>query len=89
VVHYRRVSFVEALNAGILDKPQPGAAADPDHAPGASNHEEAQGPHAAKQERVCPFARATLRLGAGVELVVRQHAQLLPGTVGAAAQGLA
>ena len=78
---------VELLDAGILGEPQPRAAPDPDDAPGAGNHEEAQCSHAPEQERVRPFARAALRLGAGVELkaadeVVRQHAELLPGAVG-------
>ena len=59
---------VELLDGGILGEPQARAAPDPDDAPGAGNHEEAQRPHAPEQERVRPFARAALGLGASVEL---------------------
>ena len=79
--------LVELLNKGIVGQAQPRTAADSHHAPCPGDHEEAERPHAAEQKGVGPFARAALRLGAGVELeaqdeVVRQDAQLLPGTVG-------
>src|SRR5262249_22250908 len=80
--------FVEVFNARIQSEAQHVAPIDPSQPPGASNDHEAEGPDALQQVGVRPFAGATLRLRAGVELkvpeqVMGEHAQLLPGTVGA------
>src|SRR5262245_23715230 len=76
------------LDAGIQSEAQSRAAADAGDATGPGNDGESERPHAAEPEGVRPFARARLRLGAGLELkapveVMGEDAQLLPGAIGA------
>src|SRR5262249_29147072 len=84
--------LVELLNAWVLSEPQYVATIDPGEAPGTGDDQEAEGPDALQQVRVGPFARAGIRLGASVELevpeqIMSEHAELLPGAVGAVVVG--
>ena len=87
-----RDAFIERLGAGVLSHSQFLPASDASQAPGTSDQEEAERPHAAQGIGLRPFPRR--RLGGGRRLkleapeqIVGQDTELLPRAVGAVVMG--
>ena len=83
---------IESLRGRVVRQAQDVATANAGQPAGPGNEQEAQGAHAADQVRVGAFARAGFWLGQGVELeapdeIMGEHAELLPGAVGAVVAG--
>ena len=80
------------LGGGVVGESKDVAPANAGQAAGAGDEQKAQGPHAPDQVGRGAFARARFRRRQRVELeapdeVVREDAQLLPGTVGSVVAG--